>query len=78
MVWHVGHSWETLLSVHSPPLLGGPFPQVFAAAVMHLGKLSAFLSIEKNFFYLMKALIQEAKETDNPERRCVLVLLSFP
>lgn len=77
MVWHVGHSWETLLTVHSPPLLGGPFPQVFPAAVMHLGKLSASLSTEKNF------LADESPHTGGkinrqPERQCVLVLLSFP
>ena len=54
MVWHVGHSlgvpWETLLTIHSLPLPGGPFPQVFPAAVVHLGELSASLSIEKNYF----------------------------
>ena len=49
MVCHVGHSWETLLTVHSLRLPGGPFPQAFPAAVRHLGKLSASLSTEKNF-----------------------------
>lgn len=45
MAWHVGHSWETLLTIHSLPLPGGPFPQVFPAAVVHLGESSAFITL---------------------------------
>lgn len=44
MAWHVGHSWETLLTIPRPILPGGPFPHVFPAAVVHLGESSAFLS----------------------------------
>lgn len=50
MAWHVGHSLETLLTIHSLPLLGGLFSQVFPAAVVHLGESPASLCFEKTHF----------------------------
>jgi hypothetical protein len=46
MAWHVGHSLETLLTKHNLPLPGGPFPQAFPAAVVHLGGSSVFLNFK--------------------------------
>lgn len=57
-------------------LAGWPFPQVFPAAVMHLGTLSAFLSTKKFFSWWKPSYWRQKKQTTL--RECVLVLLSFP
>lgn len=83
MAWHVGHSWETLLTIHSPPLPGGPFPQVFPAAVVHLDESSAFLTFGgggedagTSVNYWKPSHGRWNKQTTLGD--CVLVLLSFP
>lgn len=80
MAWHVGHSWETLLTIPRPILPGGPFPHVFPAAVVHLGESSAFLSFGvgggTSVNYWKPSCGRWNKQTTLGD--CVLVLLSFP
>lgn len=74
MAWHVGHSLETLLTTHSLPLPGGPFPQVFPAAVVHLGESSAL----KQSILTDESLHIGGKINRYPEKwQRVLVLLSI-